>query len=65
MGLFGYAALGIYTATFDTVSLRRKIGPEIHHIDQWLLIKRMEEVAAEGGGESPTRLHATGSWVRE
>ena len=38
--------MGIYTATFDAVSLRRKIGPEIHHIDQWLLIKRIEEVAA-------------------
>jgi L-fucose isomerase-like protein len=50
VGLFGYASLGIYTATFDAVSLRRKIGPEIHHLDQWLLIKRLEEVpAAEAG----------------
>jgi L-fucose isomerase-like protein len=47
VGLFGYASLGIYTATFDAVSLRRKIGPEIFHLDQWLLIKRIEEVAAE------------------
>jgi L-fucose isomerase-like protein len=47
VGLFGYASLGIYTATFDAVSLRRKIGPEIFHLDQWLLIKRIEEVASE------------------
>jgi L-fucose isomerase-like protein len=47
VGLFGYASLGIYTATFDAVSLRRKIGPEIFHLDQWLLLKRIEEVAAE------------------
>ena len=46
VGLFGYASLGIYTATFDAVSLRHKIGPEIHHLDQYLLIKRMEEVPA-------------------
>jgi L-fucose isomerase-like protein len=44
IGLFGYASLGIYTATFDHVSMRRIIGPEIHHLDQWLIIKGMEEV---------------------
>ena len=44
IGLFGYPALGIYTATADHVSLRRKIGPEIFHLDQWLIIKGMDEV---------------------
>jgi len=44
IGLFGYPALGIYTATADHVSLRRKIGPEIFHLDQWLIVKGMEEV---------------------
>jgi L-fucose isomerase-like protein len=50
VGLFGYASLGIYTATFDAVSLRRQIGPEIHHLDQWLLLKKMEEVSADEAG---------------
>ncbi len=45
IGLFGYPALGIYTATADHVSLRQKIGPEIFHLDQWLIIKGMDEVA--------------------
>jgi L-fucose isomerase-like protein len=50
VGLFGYASLGIYTATFDPVSLRRQIGPEIHHLDQWLLIKKMEEISDDEAG---------------
>jgi ferredoxin len=45
IGLFGYPALGIYTATADHVSLRQKIGPEIFHLDQWLIVKGMDEVA--------------------
>ncbi|MCL5985565.1 MAG: hypothetical protein M1371_03265 [Actinobacteria bacterium] len=44
IGLFGYAAMGIYTATFDHVSLRRKIGPEIVQLDQFLIIDGMGKV---------------------
>lgn len=53
IGLLGYTALGMYTGTFDHVSLRGKIGPEIHQMDQWLLLRGMDglkeaEVAAIG-----------------
>ena len=42
IGLLGYTALGMYTGTFDHVSLRGKIGPEVHQMDQWLLLRGME-----------------------
>jgi len=42
IGLLGYTALGMYTGTFDHVSLRGKIGPEMHHMDQWLLLRGMD-----------------------
>jgi L-fucose isomerase-like protein len=60
IGLFGYPALGIYTATADHVSLRQKIGPEIHHMDQWLIIKGMEEVSEAEAAEfaADVRRHA-------
>lgn len=47
MGLFGYAAMGIYTATFDHVSLRKKVGPEIIHFDQYALIEGIKKVPRE------------------
>ena len=54
IGLFGYPALGIYTATADHVSMCQKIGPEIFHMDQWLIIKGMEEVLRRKRQPSPT-----------
>jgi len=47
IGLLGYAALGMYTATFDHVSVRNRIGPEIDQLDQYVLIKKVEEVDGE------------------
>ncbi|MHB0875788.1 MAG: hypothetical protein ACYC5O_07065 [Anaerolineae bacterium] len=44
IGLFGYTGMGMYTGTFDHVSLRAKIGPETHQLDQYLIIRRMDEV---------------------
>jgi L-fucose isomerase-like protein len=44
IGLMGYASMGMYTATFDHVSVRKKIGPEIEHLDQYLLIKKIDDV---------------------
>ena len=46
IGLFGYTAMGMYTGTFDHVSLRRQLGPEVHQLDQYVLIKRMEAIPA-------------------
>ena len=44
IGLLGYASMGMYTATFDHVSIRNKIGPEIDQLDQYVLIQKISEV---------------------
>ena len=56
IGLFGYTAMGMYTGTFDHVSLRRQIGPEVHQLDQYLLIKRMEVVDPNDAAAVVTRI---------
>lgn len=45
IGLVGYASMGIYPATFDHVLLRRRIGPEVIHIDTSTLLDRMAKVS--------------------
>ncbi|MEM2351328.1 MAG: hypothetical protein QXT26_02865 [Thermoproteota archaeon] len=45
IGLLGYASMGMYTGTFDHVSIRTKIGPEVEHLDQYVIIKKMGEVS--------------------
>jgi len=47
IGLLGYASMGMYTGTFSHVNLRKKLGPEIDHLDQYVLIKKAEEVSNE------------------
>lgn len=47
IGLLGYASMGMYTATFDHVTLRARIGPEVEHIDNYTLIKMMREIPHE------------------
>jgi len=47
VGLIGYASMGMYPATFDHVTLRDHIGPEVVHIDNYLLIRRMEAISEE------------------
>lgn len=44
IGLIGYASMGMYSGTFDHALLRRKIGPEVLHIDTSTLIRKMEQV---------------------
>jgi len=44
IGLLGYVSMGMYTGTFDHVSVRAKIGPEIEHLDQYVVVKKMSEV---------------------
>jgi L-fucose isomerase-like protein len=44
IGLLGYASMGMYTGTFDHVNVRAKIGPEIEHLDQYVVVKKMSEV---------------------
>jgi len=47
IGLLGYASMGMYTAAFDHLPLRQKLGPEIDHVGQYLIIKRIEEMEDE------------------
>lgn len=47
IGLIGYAAMGMYTATMDHVSLKEKLGPEIVHIDNARLLEKMKNVTKE------------------
>jgi L-fucose isomerase-like protein len=42
IGLFGYASMGMYTGTFDQTKLRKLLGPEVYHFDQYTLIRRAE-----------------------
>ncbi len=47
LGLFGYASMGIYTATFDHLMLKQRLGPEVVHIDTYAVAKRMETLAKD------------------
>jgi len=44
IGLVGYGSMGMYTAFFDHLSLKREIGPEVEQIDQYVLVKKIEEM---------------------
>ncbi len=45
LGLIGYPALGMYTATMDHITCRKVFGPEIVHADQYQVVRRMEQAA--------------------
>ncbi|MBE3130193.1 MAG: hypothetical protein IMZ54_05685 [Acidobacteria bacterium] len=47
LGLIGYPALGMYTATLDHITARKVFGPEIVHIDQYQVVHRMERIPKE------------------
>ena len=44
IGLFGYASMGMYTGTIDHTQLRAQVGPEIDHLDQYLIVERFEKI---------------------
>lgn len=46
IGLLGYASMGMYTGTFDHVKVRTRLGPEVDHLDQYLLVKEIENFSA-------------------
>ena len=46
VGLIGYASMGMYSGTFDHLLLRSTIGPEVEHLDTYLLIKKAEELTS-------------------
>src|SRR5579859_6536528 len=39
IGLYGYASMGMYTGTIDHTRLRSQLGPEIDHVDQYMIIE--------------------------
>ncbi len=58
IGLFGYTAMGMYTGTFDHVSLRSQLGPEVRHLDQYLIIKRMDSIPEKSVQEVVRRIRS-------
>lgn len=44
IGLLGYASMGMYTGAFDHLTLKRDLGPEVEQLDQYVLIKKIEEM---------------------
>lgn len=47
IGIFGYADMGSYTASFDQTSLRSKIGVEVEDYEVHRLLLKVEEVCDE------------------
>ena len=47
IGLLGYASMGMYTGTAGHLAVRKKLGPEIDHLGQYVLIKKAESVQEE------------------
>jgi L-fucose isomerase-like protein len=45
IGLIGYPALGMYTGTIDPISVKKMLGPEIVHLDQYQLIQKSEAIS--------------------
>jgi L-fucose isomerase-like protein len=45
IGLIGYPALGMYTGTVDPMKVKKMLGPEIVHMDQYQLIQKSEAVS--------------------
>ena len=45
LGLLGYASMGMYTGTLDHTQLRRQIGPELDHLDQYEVVVAFERVS--------------------
>ena len=60
IGLLGYASMGMYTACFDHLPLREKLGVEVHHLGQYVLVKKVEEMGDDQVEELVSR--AKGEW---
>ena len=42
IGLFGYISMGMYPGGFDHAKVRAELGPEIVHLDQYMIMKRAD-----------------------
>lgn len=47
IGLYGYASMGMYTGTIDHTRLRSQLGPEIDHVDQYMIVEEFNKIADE------------------
>jgi len=56
IGLIGYASMGMYTAMFDQVSIRRKFGLDVLHIDSSTIFQEIAKV------EDSRALEICGLW---
>ena len=56
IGLVGYASMGMYSATFDHLLLRFRIGPEVEHADAYSIIRRAEGFNASDAAPVVARL---------
>ena len=56
IGLVGYASMGMYTATFDHIFIRKKLGLEIFHIDSSTIFGEMARI------EDSSALEVCKSW---
>lgn len=61
IGLLGYASMGMYTGTIDHTQLRRQVGPEIDHLDQYEAVVRYEKIDAAA---IDARLASADGWQR-
>lgn len=55
IGLYGYASMGMYTGTIDHTRLRSQLGPEIDHVDQYMIVERFNKTADEAIGQYHSR----------
>lgn len=47
IGLYGYASMGMYTGTIDHTRVRSQLGPEIDHVDQYMIVDRFQKITDE------------------
>ena len=59
IGLVGYASMGMYSATFDHLLLRFRIGPEVEHTDAYSVIQRAESIPPSETAPVVARLRET------
>ncbi|MCL5985570.1 MAG: hypothetical protein M1371_03290 [Actinobacteria bacterium] len=45
IGLLGYYSMGMYTGGFDHLKVRRLIGPEVVHMDQFVIVDYAQRVS--------------------
>ena len=58
IGLVGYASMGMYSATFDHLLLRFRLGPEVEHADAYSIIRRAEALTPQDAAPVAERLRA-------